>query len=219
MLEHNNERSYGNLADSVVAFLFCCGHWVGYIPIYSLFFLHLFLLSLPPTSHPHSSQPVISNSQQQSINKLQNGQSTNWGKFRPKSICRAWCNSAMGRAQSCYRPTLASSPIFLYLIWENHRDWASFHQDSGLFFLYCSLFILKWSLKAVVQSTDERESRRGHRRGRDWSLIILYTLILCTHNPPGIEHKQVFYEVSHLQGPKVKSTLLSIYELVGYFRI
>ena len=28
-------------------------------------------------------------------------------------------------------------------------------------------------------------------------------------------HIQVFYEVSHLQGPKVKSTLLSIYELLS----
>ena len=58
----------------------------------------------------------------------------------------------------------------------------------------------------------------GHWESRNWSLIFLSTLIPCKHNPPGIEQQQDFYEVSHLQGPKVKSTLLSIYELLSAVR-
>ena len=59
-----------------------------------------------------------------------------------------------------FRNWVKSCPLalFPYLILENHRDWACIYQDSRLFFLYSSLFILKWSLAAVVQSPDERES-------------------------------------------------------------
>ena len=47
------------------------------------------------------------------------------------------------------------------ICFKDHRDQASLCTDSGLFILCCSLFILKWPLEAVVQSTDERESRWG----------------------------------------------------------
>ena len=88
-----------------------------------------------------------------------------------------------------------------------HRFWA-FHLV--LFSIYSEM--ASWSCSSEHWWKGKS---LGHRGSRDWSLIILSTLIPCTHNPPGIEQQQDFYEVNHLQGPKVKSTLLSIYELLS----
>ena len=48
---------------------------------------------------------------------------------------------------------------YLYFVFENHRDGACFFQDSGPFFLYCALFILKRFPLVLFLSPDERESR------------------------------------------------------------
>ena len=88
-----------------------------------------------------------------------------------------------------------------------HRFWA-FHLV--LFSIYSEM--ASWSCSSEHWWKGKS---LGHRGSRDRSLIILSTLIPCTHNPPGIEQQQDFYEVNHLQGPKVKSTLLSIYELLS----
>ena len=63
------------------------------------------------------------------------------------------CENFRNRVKSC---PLA---LFLYLILENHRDWTRFFQDSWLFFLYCTLFILKRSPLTLFLYLDERESR------------------------------------------------------------
>ena len=46
-------------------------------------------------------------------------------------------------------------------------------------------------------------------------LIIQLKSVLCPANPSEIEQKFTFHMVSHLQRPKVKSTLLSIYDLLS----
>ena len=64
----------------------------------------------------------------------------------------------------------------------------------------------------------------GHRRSRSWVFIIQWKSVLCPVNPTEIEQKWKFPKVSHLQSPKVKSTLLStndlkcaLYQLSGKF--
>ena len=55
----------------------------------------------------------------------------------------------------------------------------------------------------------------GHRGSRARVLIIQLKSVLCPANPTEIEQKFTFHMVSHLQGPKVKSTFLSMYELLS----
>ena len=55
----------------------------------------------------------------------------------------------------------------------------------------------------------------GHRGSRARVFIIQWKSVLCPANPTEIEQKFTFHMVSHLQDLKVKSTLLSIYELLS----
>ena len=55
----------------------------------------------------------------------------------------------------------------------------------------------------------------GHRGSRARVLIIQQKSVLCPVNHTEIEHRVTFHKLSHIEGPKLKRTLLSIYKLLS----
>ena len=107
----------------MVAIIFFSGHWVGYITVYSLFF-HLFLLSLPPTSHRHPSEQVISNSHLSTANNNQSRNSKiNKVQIEENSGKSIWRHGAtVGQVQSCFGRH-SQKLVYIWILSASQQNW------------------------------------------------------------------------------------------------